>query len=238
MFHKTYGNHYIKLTAHHIYGYLKHCFLLIYFIDGQAIAIKLSNQINKVVTAMRKFINSLNEVSNEQVAFESIKDPQADIYLPTGSTNNSSIPVSVKKKMINLLFTKDRCKEEITMIGDEMARFISFKSKEISLISNKTEEINMTQFGVGLKSLLLQKAASYQNELSHLKQLWGNLIEYPLEEFSDHVTHLSFSKLVATQEDMAELHELYDVEAAIDLFNNNQNDTDSENDNIDCWDNL
>ena len=65
---------------------------------------------------------------------------------------------------------KDRCREEIVMTSSEMESLVNFKLKEISLISNKTKEAPATQFGVGLKSLLLQKAANYKNKLS-LKSL-------------------------------------------------------------------
>ena len=63
------------------------------------------------------------------------------------------------------------------MTRSDMESLVNFKLKELSLISNKTKEAPATQFGVGLKSLLLQKAANYKNELSRLKQLWGFCLE-------------------------------------------------------------
>ena len=56
------------------------------------------------------------------------------------------------------------------MTRSEMESLVNFKLKEISLISNKRKEAPATQFGVGLKSLLLQNAANYKNKLS-LKSL-------------------------------------------------------------------
>ena len=111
---------------------------------------------------MKKCLNSLNRVSDENLVFETIKDPQAAIYQQTGNSNRSFIPVMVKKRVINLLCMKDRCRQEIVMTRSEIESLVNFKSKEISLISNKTKEAPATQFGVSLKSLLLQKAANYK----------------------------------------------------------------------------
>ena len=185
--------------------------------------------------AMKKCLNSLNRVSDENLVFETIKDPQAAIYQPTGNSNRSSIPVSVKKRVINLLFMKDRCREEIVMTRSEMESLVNFKLKEISLISNKAKEAPATQFGVGLKSLLLQKAANYKNELSHLKQLWGSCLECPIEEFNQ-VAYLSFNKLlVPAQEEMNEINEVCEIDdtETTDLLDNY--DSDSEDNNVDCW---
>ena len=63
------------------------------------------------------------------------------------------------------------------MTRSDMESLVNFKLKEISLISNKTKEAPATQFGVGLKSLLLQKVENYKNELSRLKQLWRFCLE-------------------------------------------------------------
>ena len=118
--------------AHYIFKYHLEIGLKYFtcFLDGQAIAIKLSNQINKVVMSMKKSLNSLNRVSHENLVFETIKDPQAAIYKPTGNSNRSSIPVGVKKIVINLLFMKDRCREDIVMTRSEMESLVNFKLKK------------------------------------------------------------------------------------------------------------
>lgn len=156
-------------------------------------------------------------MSTEDVTFENIKDPLGEIYQyhsTAGSTHNSSVPISVKKKLINLVFLKDRCKEELLMINEEMTRFVHFISNEITLISNTITD-PVAQFDNGLKSLLLQKALKYQSELTHLEHLWGNLIQFPLSKFNT-VTYSSFNSLV-TVDEITET--LFDVNSAEELCN-------------------
>ena len=50
------------------------------------------------------------------------------------------------------------------MTRSKMESLVNFKLKEISLISDKTKEAPGTQFGIGLKSLLLQKAANNKKQ--------------------------------------------------------------------------
>ena len=87
--------------AHYIFKYHLEIGLKYFtcFLDGQAIAIKLSNQISKVVMAMKKCLNSLNRMSHENLVFETIKDPKAAIYQPTAWQLES-------------LFHSGRCKEK------------------------------------------------------------------------------------------------------------------------------
>ncbi len=68
---------------------------------------------------------------------------------------------------------KDRLNEELIMVNDEMGRLVAFKLNEISLILKEPDGIPVTTFGIGLKSLLLQKTVSYKTYLSKLQKLWG-----------------------------------------------------------------
>ena len=72
------------------------------------------------------------------------------------------------------------------MTRSEMESLVNFKLKEISLISNKTKEAPATQFGVGLKPLLLQKAANYKTNFPALNScgdLALNAVVKPARKF-------------------------------------------------------
>ena len=65
--------------------------------------------------------------------------------------------------------------------------------------------------------------------------MWGSCLERSIEEFNL-VAHLSFNKLlVPAQEEMSEMNEVREVDDA-DLLDNY--DSESEDNNVDCWDDL
>ena len=61
--------------------------------DGQAIAIKLANQIDKVVNSMNQGLATLNGLmGDEVVTFEDIKDPGGDLYCELHFLNDTALP--------------------------------------------------------------------------------------------------------------------------------------------------
>ena len=86
--------------AHYIFKYHLEIGLKYFtcFLDGQAIAIKFSNQFNKEV--MKKCLNSLNRVSDENLVFETIKDPQSfDIISFANKTPAKAFTPPAEKKI-------------------------------------------------------------------------------------------------------------------------------------------
>ena len=189
---------------------------------------------------MKKCLSYLNKESNVNLAFKDIKDPQSEIYHENVIAHTDlHIPVSIKKKVINLLHMKDRLQEELNMINDEMSRFTSFKLNEITLISSIAEKVAVTQFDTGLKCPLLQKAATYKIELCRLQQIWDDSFDCSLTEL-DHVACQSFKNLTEAKNGIFEVDELYSEDFVENQLENAyiNSDADSENDDIaDGWDN-
>ena len=74
--------------------------------------------------------------------------------------------------------------------------------------------------------------------MTKLSGLASLLLECPIEEFNQ-VAYLSFNKLlVPVQEEMSEMNEVCEVDDAetTDLLDNYNSD--GEDNNVDCWDNL
>lgn len=96
---------------------LSHVILI--FAEGQAIAVKLSSQIDKVVNSMNQGLAMLNGLMEDEVAtFEDIKDPGGKLYCELKCSNNTdNVPAVIKKKLVNLMFLEDRCKEEKTVVN-------------------------------------------------------------------------------------------------------------------------
>lgn len=131
------------------------------YADGQAIAIKLASQIDKVVNSMKQGLAKLNLLMGDKIiAFDDIKDPGGELYSQLNScTDTNGVPAYIKKKLVHLVSLEDRCKEEQVLVKGEMLQFFRFMSDQISAITSFLEkEINVNR---GLRSLLKQKADHY-----------------------------------------------------------------------------
>lgn len=77
--------------------------------DGQAVAIKLANQIDKVVNSMNQGLTTLNGLMGDEVVmFEDIKDPGGDLYCELHFSNDTNnLPADTKKKLVHLMSLED-----------------------------------------------------------------------------------------------------------------------------------
>lgn len=177
------------------------------FLDGQAIAIKLANQIDKVVNSMNQQLATLNGLmENETVTFDDIKDPCGDIFVQVQSpTDASNVPSSVKKKLVQLVCFQDRCKEEQDLVKHEMFRLTSFIIDQINFITSylsSDADVNR-----GLRSLLLQKAAVHKKRLNSLRSMFGDVVTVPPFDLEE--TYLHFSEVEV--EDDNDLEDVFDI---------------------------
>ena len=103
-----------------------------HFLDGQAIAIKLSKQSEKVVKSIKKTVLEINEVldvDEPPVTYEEAKDPMSSLYSAT-AVQSANLPASLKRQIIDWSCLKARCQEEMSMIKDEKgASFILFPTR-------------------------------------------------------------------------------------------------------------
>ena len=181
----------------------------VFFLDGQAIAIKLANQIDKVVNPMKQQLAILNGLMEnaETVTFDDIKDPCGDIFVQVQSpTDVSNVPSSVKKKLVQLVCFQDRCKEEQDLVKQEMRRLTSFIIAQINFISSYL--ISDADVNRGLRSLLLQKAAVHKKRLNSLRSMFGDVVTLP--PFGDsEETFLHYSEVEV--EDDKDLEDVFDI---------------------------
>lgn len=156
---------------------------------------------------MNQGLATLNTVVDGTVSFEEIKDPCGDIYCQVNSsTDASNVPSYVRKKLVQLVCLHDRCKEEQTLLKEEMLRFSVFLSGEINAISSFLS--NEADVDRGLMSLLLQKVDVHQKNLQLLKRVCGHAVSFPPFEYPSE-TYFQFSAL--------EIEETDDVEGLYDL---------------------
>ncbi|KAK3716896.1 hypothetical protein QZH41_017010 [Actinostola sp. cb2023] len=133
------------------------------YADGQAIAIKLSKQVNKATVHLQKTLVRLNATTQEDgqddIAFNDVKDPSSDVYANLSlELPRHDIPYSVRKRIIELDCLKKRCEEENSMVNVEMKRLVSFYETQITLISSHLDQLNSrtaSPYSSGLINLLL-----------------------------------------------------------------------------------
>jgi hypothetical protein len=154
--------------------------LVLCLADGQAIAIKLSGQINKVVKNMNKSLISLNaktEASAKPLSFNDIKDSNGDVYKDLQTAESISIPGSTRAKLIELYCLKERCSEEVEMIKEEMARLEAFYNNEIETIETlcNNMEINSNPLNDGIRNTLMSNRTFLCFQLKSMETGWKDI---------------------------------------------------------------
>ena len=165
------------------------------YVDGQDIAAKLSKQITQRTNSIRSsvvkynaglaFWNDQFEGLPEALQFDEVKDPESEFYLHFRGASSGDIPLSVKRKVIDLHNFVCRCKEEINYLELEMKRLVlhyeSEKTKFQAFIDEHDEDPSVSI--TGLKCLLQQRIYECDNKLSTLRSQFS--IHLPDEILSD-----------------------------------------------------
>lgn len=172
-----------------MYQYLPSCehkyIYYIFVIDGQAIAIKLGNQVDRVVASMHRNLAVLNGLTDTVTSFDTVKNPLGEIYnnIAVVSGGKDDTPTFIVKKAVNLMYLKDRCKEELVLIKNEMATFSSFFLNQIQTIESFfVEDVNSEELK-GLRCLALTKKTYYQRELQSLKKICSGIVEISVPDW-------------------------------------------------------
>ena len=143
--------------------------------DGQAIAIKLSKQINRVTDLLKKCMQNYNSLGGQPITFENVKDPCGPLYsasspaalLPTADP----VPQSIKKQLIDLFCLQERCKEEVELLKKEMIQLMSYIFRESELIERHTQSCSHS----GIKAVLRLKQLRLKKTGYEFQELWKNL---------------------------------------------------------------
>lgn len=154
------------------------------FADGQAIAIKLGSQIDRLIVNITRnisLINGMNE--NVNITFDDVKDPNGEIYRGIVPRDiETEVPSRVKNKAVDLLCLRDRCEEELSMVKREMSSVVSFFVRQIEIIRSFTGEEASSDEQRGVRSLAIELMTCYQNRIKMVNELWSGLIFFPMRE--------------------------------------------------------
>ena len=104
------------------------------FLDGQAVATKLSRQINlktntikstvtnynASLTALQDYVNGLPD----ELEFDEVKDPESVLYSSVCEDETKDVPLTVKRSAIDLQCFLERCKEEQMFLLKEWSDYL------------------------------------------------------------------------------------------------------------------
>ena len=150
------------------------------YVDGQAIAIKLSKQITKVTENMKRTITCHNVLPGvAALTFDDVKDPSSDLYynFQTSTPSGHTVANTTRRKVIELHCLKERCEEEISLTKVEILAFLEKQMELTTMAANA--KVADEPLELGLKSLLLLRRAEYTKKLQALKTLWVGLVDIP-----------------------------------------------------------
>ncbi|XP_028414296.1 uncharacterized protein LOC114537451 [Dendronephthya gigantea] len=151
------------------------------YADGQAIAIKLGSQIDRVVANITRnvsLINGMNE--NDEISFDDVKDPNGEVYHGIVEPNiETGVPSRVKNRAVDLLCLKDRCEEEQNMVKKEMSTFIHFSPNRLKIIQSFIDREVSSDDELGLHSLAIEKMMFYQRQVNVVNELWSGFKVLP-----------------------------------------------------------
>ena len=114
-----------------------------YFSDGQAIAIKLSKQIDKVVKSIHKTLSDVNGYLADdlpQILYEDAKDPRSSIYSAV-QEEGDTLPALIRRQMIDLFCLQNRCQEELDLLNEETSCLVSFLQNQIKVIDESVDAL-------------------------------------------------------------------------------------------------
>lgn len=114
-----------------------------------------------------------------------MKNPLGEIYNSVKTSGNEKgTPTCIMKKAINLLSLKDRCKEELILLKDEMSALSSFFLDQIQVIESFVHKEVCNEEQKGLRSMALTKQIHYHNELQTLKKMWSGILELSVASYN------------------------------------------------------
>lgn len=199
-------------------------------------AIRISNNLKKVMVKLKLQIKLYNNLKGESLKypntldFENVKDQEAPIW--KDQMNNISevadVPNSIKHQCIELLSTIMRCKEEQSLIEEEMSSSIAWMLNEYNHLNDLVEQSILTS---AKKSVVIKEAMIIETDLNMLNTLFKTYIgvsEVPC-------TYCSYvfgteDELCKILEEYKETEEICLEESDSELESENESDVDESED--------
>lgn len=177
-----------------------------HFIDGQAIAKRLSRRLDRVIKAIEKLIKVYNAIDCPDDLLCQILQPTLPLSVQNEDVMNLSSQLwstfdamdhvastqqltVLQRKAIDLWNLKSRCEEEESNVQNDMQSSISHCNSEINTIDQVIQCLNVndspTSYDIGAASLLIRNRTCVELEFSHFDvQSVHDFIDTYLSDYS------------------------------------------------------
>ena len=177
------------------------CFCLL-FLEGHALAKRLSKQISQATKTLHTAVEEFNKVDcstqwplPRSLQVNEVKNPEADLWLRTEFMGSSSpVPISVKRKAVDLYSLLDRAKGEITLPQADMKNVMDHFSGQHAIFSKSLAEATSRGTSAEAKGRVVyisMKLLSLESHLVHLYDL-----------FESHIHEISLPSFVFDKDDL------------------------------------
>lgn len=187
-------------------------FLFYYYyffnLEGHVLAKRLSKQISQTTKSMRTAVDEYDRLEcsthwplPRSLEFDEVKNPEADFWLRSefmGST--SLVPITIKRKAVDLYNLVDRAKEEVTLLQSEMKNVIDhFSGQHVIFFSSLTDATSrsISTESKGRDVYIRMKLLSLESHLVELKNL-----------FQSHIHEVTLPSFVFDTEDLPLIDDL------------------------------
>lgn len=114
------------------------------------------------------------------ITFDAVKDPDSDVWMEAHASGESAtaVPVSIRRKAIDLYHLRNRCQEEISLLQSEMENTLEhFIQQHQLLLSTLDDGSDNGSFeGRGRDIFIRGKILSLESYIVHLKVLFEGYI--------------------------------------------------------------
>ena len=169
---------------------------LLYSLDGQAIATKVSKHItqrtNSLKVAVEKYNAALAAWKDrlnglpEELDFDTMKDPECEVFqdFRGNISSEDQVPFFVRRNVIDLHNFIERCKEELSYLDVETLRLVHYHVAEKSRFEELVREYSgntLVYFG-GINCILEKRKYEVENRLYAIGSIFGDRL--PVEVIS------------------------------------------------------
>lgn len=111
------------------------------------------------------------------VTFDAVKDPDSDVWMEAHASGESAtaVPVSIRRKAIDLYHLRNRCQEEISLPQSKMENTLEHFIQQLHLLLSTLDDGSFE--GRGRDIFIRGKILSLESYIVHLKVLLKGFIE-------------------------------------------------------------
>ncbi|XP_068728149.1 uncharacterized protein [Montipora capricornis] len=165
------------------------------YADGHALSKRLSKQVTQATKSVRTALDNFNRLDcspgwllARSLEFDQVKNLEADVWLRSEliSSASSEVPISVKRRAIDLFHLLDRGKEELDLLQEEMKNTVEHFTSQHRTLTTLILDSNISSLSKEAKGknvFFKMKLLSVEGQLLELHNLFKGCIEISIPSF-------------------------------------------------------